>query len=184
MPDPEAALATQLANIEKTYGHPLPYWYDAIANSQLTKHSDVVAMLERDHGLPHSAAHRLSIVYRAQQRPQASGDPIDDLYVGRPASVRAIHDAVMAHILGLSDDIEVAPKKGYLSLRRRKQFAMVKPAAGHVDIGLILKETAPHGRLEDAATFNRLFTHRVRVMKPVVDQDLARWLQSAHAAAE
>lgn len=61
---------------------------------------------------------------------------------------------------------------------------MVKPAADHIDVGLILKDTAPHGRLEDAATFNRLFTHRVRVTEPVVDDDLARWLRSAHAAAQ
>jgi hypothetical protein len=62
-------------------------------------------------------------------------------------------------------DITVSPKKGYLSLRRRKQFAMIQPStATRIDLGLILPpDTAPGARLESAARWNALFTHRVRI---------------------
>ena len=80
--------------------------------------------------------------------------------------------------------MEIAPKKGYLSIRRRKQFAMIKPAARHVDLGLILPATPVSDRLESAATFNALFTHRVRVQSTSdVDAELEGWLRKAYEAA-
>ena len=48
----------------------------------------------------------------------------------------------MTAVLALGDDVEVAPKKGYLSLRRGRQFAMIQPSgAGRIDVGLILPAT-------------------------------------------
>jgi hypothetical protein len=90
----------------------------------------------------------------------------------------------MGFVSGLGPDIEVAPKKGYLSLRRRKQFAMIRPAARHVDLGLILPGRPVDARFESAANFNALFTHRVRVRSvDEVDRELVAWLKAAYDAA-
>jgi len=98
--------------------------------------------------------------------------------------LRPIHARLMAVIDAFGGDIEVAPKKGYLSLRRRKQFAMIKPAAKHIDVGIILPGRAVGGRLESAATFNALFTHRVRLRSVAeVDDELGAWLRDAYDAA-
>jgi Domain of unknown function (DUF5655)/Domain of unknown function (DUF4287) len=182
VPDPDAGLESQLRNIERTYGVPIETWFAVIEASKLTKHTDVIAMLKRDHGVAHGAAHRLSLTYRARGDGQAS-DPIEALYSGRSPEVRRIHDALMRYITALSADIEVAPKRNYISLRRRKQFAMLQPAPARVDLGLILPDTPPGNRLEAAGSFNRLFTHRVRVTQPRVDAELGSWIQKAHASA-
>jgi hypothetical protein len=181
--DPGAGIESQLRNIERTYGVPIEQWFSVIAATSLERHADIVAMLKRDHGLAHGAAHRLSIVYRERLAGPADANPVDALYRGRPPEVRAIHDALLAYVLALSADVEVAPKRGYVSLRRKKQFAMLQPAAGHVDLGLILKDAPADPRLEQAGSFNRLFTHRVRVAKPRVDRALGSWIGLAHAAA-
>ena len=81
---------------------------------------------------------------------------------------------------------DIAPKKGYLSLRRRKQFAMVQPSTvSRIDLGLILQATTPAtGRLESAAKFNPLFTHRVRITAATdLDDELRGWLAAAYALA-
>jgi hypothetical protein len=71
--------------------------------------------------------------------------------------LRPIHDQLMEVVSGLGDDVEPVPKKGYLSLRRARQFAMIQPsAADRIDVGLILKGTEPAGRLESAPGFNAL----------------------------
>jgi hypothetical protein len=87
--DIDAALQSQIRNIEATYGKPLDPWFAVIDASGLTKHNQVVAMLKSEHGLAHGAAHRVSLL--ARQRPDAGAtaapaDPADALYAGAKAS--------------------------------------------------------------------------------------------------
>lgn len=55
--DVDAALQSQIRNIETAYGKSLDHWFAIIDASGLTKHNEVVAMLKSDHGLAHGAAH-------------------------------------------------------------------------------------------------------------------------------
>jgi hypothetical protein len=198
----EDGIAAQVRNIEARYGRTLPEWFGLIAASGLTKHTEVVAMLKTDYGMAHGAAHRVSLLSRQAAAPDAAvtsggatasgpataspGEVADALYAGKKASLRPLHDQLMAEILGLGPDVSLAPKKGYVSLRRpRKQFAMIQPSgAGRIDLGLILPGVPAAGRLEAAGSFNALFTHRVRVTSAGdLDDALAGWLAAAYAAA-
>jgi Domain of unknown function (DUF5655) len=78
-----------------------------------------------------------------------------------------------------------APKKGYISLRRAKQFAMIQPSTmNRIDVGLILKDHEPTDRLESAKGFNALFTHRVRIQTVTdIDDELCGWLRHAYQRA-
>jgi len=185
----EEGLQAQIRNIEATYGKPMAEWLAIIAASGLTKHTDVVRMLKTDYGLAHGAAHRVSLVARdaaaAPADPDQDSDPVSALYTNKKAGLRPLHDALMNAILAFGDDIELAPKKGYVSLRRRKQFAMIQPsAAGRIDLGLILGDVPEQARLESAAGFNALFTHRVRVSSPEdIDTQVIGWLRQAYDRA-
>ena len=186
--DVDAALLSQIRNLEATYGKPLDHWFAVIDASGLTKHNEVVAMLKTDHGLAHGAAHRVSLL--ARQRDHADKavppDPADALYGGAKAGLRPLHDALLGEIDALGA-FDIAPKKGYLSLRRRKQFAMVQPTTtSRIDLGLILPAATPATRrLEPAATFNPLFTHRVRISAATdLDDELRGWLATAYTLAE
>ena len=54
-------------------------------------------------------------------------------------------------------------------------------AEDRIDIGLILKDAPPAARLESAAGFNALFTHRVRLSSPAdIDEQLIAWLRRAY----
>ena len=186
--DVDAALQSQIRNIETTYGKPLDYWFAVIDSSGLTKHTEVVAMLKADHGLAHGAAHRVSLLARQRGDADAAAlaDPADALYAGAKAGLRPLHDALLGEIRALGV-FEIAPTKGYLSLRRRKQFAMIQPStSSRIDLGLILPATTPTaGRLESAAKFNPLFTHRVRITAGTdLDDELRGWLATAYRLAE
>ena len=191
----EEGLQAQIRNIEAAYGKPMADWLAIIAASGLTKHTEVVAMLKSEYGMTHGAAHRVSLVARQAPpapagpdqdgRPDQDGDPAGALYTGRKADLRPLHDALMTAICAFGDDIDQVAKKGYLSLRRRKQFAMIQPSgAGRIDVGLILKDVPAGGRLEAAAGFNALFTHRVRLAGPAgLDAELMGWLRTAYDRA-
>jgi predicted transport protein len=193
----ESALQTQIRNIEIQYGRSMGEWTDLIRSSGLRRHGHIVAMLKSDHGLSHGSANRVALVALAALEGDRStaapgtdvsaaapaSDPSDLLYAGRPA-LRPIHDRLMREITSLGPDVEVAPKKGYISLRRRTQSAMVKPAAKHVDLGLILPDEPFTARFERAATWNAMFTHRVRVRSAdEVDVELAGWIRRAYDRA-
>ena len=179
----EAGLQSQIRNIEATYGRPIDEWIALISATGLERHGQIVAWLKDEHGLAHGAANRVALVYLAAAGPTPPEDAVAALYAGRPKSVRAIHDRIWHVVEGLGD-IELAPKKGYLSLRRRTQFAMLKPAAKHVDLGLILPDEPVTERLQSAAIFNALFTHRVRVRSESdVDDQLAGWIREAYDRA-
>jgi hypothetical protein len=183
--DVDAALQSQIRNIEATYGKPLDHWLAVIDASGLTKHTEVVAMLKADHGLAHGAAHRVSLLARQRHDAGVPSDPVDSLYAGAKAGLRPLHDALLTEVRALGA-FDIAPKKGYLSLRRRKQFAMIQPStASRIDLGLILPATTPAaGRLEPAATFNPLFTHRVRITAATdLDDELREWLAAAYTLA-
>ena len=70
--DVDAALQSQIRNIEATYGKPLDHWFAVIDASGLTKHNEVVAMLKGDHGLAHGAAHRVSLLARQRDHADAA----------------------------------------------------------------------------------------------------------------
>lgn len=185
MATPEEGLASQVRGIEERYGKSMSEWFAVIAASGLVKHNEVVAMLKAEHGMAHGAAHRVSLLSRQAAAPVQAPASADALYAGKKAGLRPLHEQIMAVISGLGGDVTAVPKKGYLSLRRAKQFAMIQPsAAGRIDLGLILPGVAPAGRLEPAGTFNALFTHRVRVTSADdIDTELTRWLQAAYESA-
>lgn len=184
MAKPEDGIAAQIRNIERTYGKPIADWISLVQASGLSRHTEIVAMLKTEHGMTHGAAHRVALQSRDAAAPDP-GDPVDALYAGRKADLRPIHDKLMSMVSEFGSDITQAPKKGYISLRRARQFAMVQPsAAGRLDVGLILKGVPPAGRLESASGFNALFTHRVRVHSIAdLDAELQSLLHRAYQEA-
>lgn len=149
--DIDKALATQLANIEKRTGKTLTELHAAIQKSGLSKHSELVAMLKGDFGMGHGDANTLVQVHKRSSEPAAAtNDPLDEIYVGAKAGLRPIHEQLLKQ-LGKFGAFEIAAKKGYVSLRRKKQFATVGPATkSEIEIGLNAKSEkvgAPFTRL-------------------------------------
>ena len=128
------ALATQLVNIEKRTGKAIEELKRIVRESPLTKHGELRAMLQQELGMGYGDANTLVHVAlkpdaqgAAGAAPASPDDVASAFYTGPKAALRPIHEEIMARIHELGD-FEIAPKKTYLSLRRKKQFAMVGPA--------------------------------------------------------
>jgi len=178
MPAVEEGIQSQLRNIEKEYGRTIDELVLLVNKSGLTKHNEVVAMLKQRYGMAHGAAHRVSLTARNRaEQPKPIG-------AGIKAPLQDVYNRLLKTAVALGDDVEQSPKKGYVSLRRRKQFAMLQPGARWVNLGLVLAKHPPAGRLESAEKWNALFTHRVRVATITdIDKQLDSWLRTAYAAA-
>ena len=188
----DEALENQVRNIEEKYGKSRGEWIALITESGITKHTEIIAMLKSQYGMSHGSANRLALIAReadaasiARAAKAAGSDPIDDMYSGKKADLKPLYDKLMTAITAFGNDIEVAPKKGYVSLRRKKQFAMIQPTtAARIDVGLIFKDVPATGRLESASGLNAMFTHRLRVSNiNDVDEQLIAWLKQAYDLA-
>ena len=183
----EEGIAAQIRNIESDYGKPIGQWIELVRVSGLTKHAQIVAMLKAEHGMRHGAAHRIALLAltAAQPAPTNAVAALDVLYAGKKAALRPVHEALIAAVHAFGNDIEEIPKKGYISLRRAKQFAMIQPSTmNRVDVGLILRDHEPTDRLESAKGFNAPFTHRVRIQTVTdIDDELRGWLRHAYQSA-
>ena len=152
MTDPEQARATQLRNIEARTGHDLATLRAAIAGSGKVKHGEIRSWVMESYGLGYGDANALAHVAAKSGAeggaPDASNDDVlADIYTGKKAHLRAVHDAVIEAIRTFGD-FETAPKKGYVSLRRKKQFATLGPkSAERVELGVNLKDDIASARI-------------------------------------
>lgn len=188
MANPDDATATMIANLREKTGKTIEQWVAAAKSSGKTKHGEIVSWLKGDHGMGHGYA---NLVAHATLDPgvidaATGGGGGDDLlaaqYAGAKAGLTPIYDKLIAAVAKFGGDVEVSPKKTYVSLRRSKQFALVQPStAARIDVGIQLKGTAPAGRLEASGSFNAMVSHRVRVEKAGdVDAELIGWLRKAY----
>ena len=161
-----------------------------VRSSGLTKHGEIRDMLKRDLGMGHGDANTLvhvvlkSDAAAASQGRKGEDAVLDEIYSGAKAALRPIHDKVMAAVATFGP-FEVAPKKGYVSLRGKKQFAMIGPATkSQVEIGLNMKGTAATARLA-AVPPGGMCQYKVRVSEvSEVDAQLLGWIRQAYDAAQ
>jgi predicted transport protein len=179
----EEQIASQIANIERTTGRSMADWIEIVRASGLEKHAQVVGMLKAEHDLGHGNANRIAIEAREADAGGApSGeDLVASQYAGRNEALRPAYDAVAALVRGFGDDVELAPKKAYVSLRRRKQFGQVGPASGQLEVCLNLPGAEPNERL---AAISGMATHRVRIADASgLDDELIGWIREAYDRA-
>jgi len=183
---PEAMAQTMIANLKEKTGKTLEQWLTVVGSSGLEKHGEIVKHLKTGHGVTHGFANLIAHKAREQSAPAASGDVlVEAQYAGPKSQLRPIYDKLAKTIGGFGKDVEIAPKKSYVSLRRSKQFGLIQPSTRtRVDVGINLKGAEPAGRLEASGSFNAMVSHRVRLESvDDVDDALIDWLRQAYERA-
>ena len=183
--DPQ--LQTMIDNMPEKTGKSLTEWYEVLNAAKLAKHGEILKLLKGEHGVTHGYANTISILWRQQGEggAPAEEDLVAAQYSGPKAELRPIYDAVLAAVGGFGSDVEVAPKKTYVSLRRSKQFAIAKAATKtRFDLGLNLKGEEATERLEGGKVFSGMCSHLVRLTSAEqVDDEVVAWLRQAYDRA-
>ena len=194
MTDPQAATLTQLRNIQTKTGKTIAELHAVLAGSGLAKTGERRTLLMEQFKLGYGDANAVALFYgkpvpdlgatAAPAKPAvADGDPLAAIYTGAKAGLRPLHESVMAFVNSLGP-FESAPKKAYISLRRKKQFAMVGPATQDaIEIGLNAKDLPAHARLKVQPPGSMCqATTRISTAKEV-DAALKAWIKQAYDAA-
>jgi hypothetical protein len=183
----DRAIDTQLRNIQTKTGKTLEQLREFLHKSGLTKHGELRSLLMRDFGLGHGDANTVVHVCLKSDGASAAAaagattdDVLAEIYAGPKGALRPIHDAFMAAIQPLGP-FEIAPKKGYVSLRRKKQFAMIGPGTkARVDIGINMKGVKGTARLVEQPP-GGMCQYKVTVTDPgEVNTELIGWIRRAY----
>jgi len=188
MADPKDAVATMIRNLEEKTGRSLDAWVKLASKQNLSKHGAIVTWLKSEHELGHGYANLVALESLKGGSVTASDDDalLEAQYGGAKAVLRPVYDQLKTAIAKFGPDVEFAPKKANVSVRRAKQFALLQPStATRFDVGIQLKGVPAKGRLEASGSFSAMVSHRVRVESAKdIDAELVGWLKQAYEAAK
>jgi len=180
----DKATQTQLDNIQKKTGKSLTQLTTFVKKSGLSKHGEIRNMLKEKLGLGHGDANLVAhISLKSDGASLAKGRSLDAIYTGAKADFRPIHEKLMKHINKFGE-FEIAPKKGYVSLRRKKQFAMIGPKTNtRFEVGINAKDFKKSKRLleQPKGSMCNYIVNLTDVKE--VDAELIAWLKSAYESA-
>lgn len=186
----DKARKTQLSNIQNKTGKNLEEIRAMIRTSGLTKHSELRQMFIDKFGLGFGDASSLvhfALQTDGQSAAEANQMDMDEIlsgiYTASKAPLRPLHEKVMDQVIKLGE-FTIAPKKTYLSLRRKRQFAMLGPGTrGRLEIGLNMKNIPASDRLQAEAPGGMCQYKVFLTTEQEIDNELIGYLKIAYDSA-
>lgn len=175
----DKALQTMIDNMPEKTGKSLVEWKKILKEKDFAKHSEGVKFLKSEHGVTHGFAN--TIVTLSKDDNSSAEDLVKAQYEGKEKLV-PIYEKLIAYVKSLGADVSIAPKKASVSVIRKRQFVLIKPATKtRVDLGLKLKDKATTDRLGNSGPFGTMCTHRVQISDvSEIDDELKAWISEAY----
>ena len=170
-----------LGNTGKTLGE----WIEIVSASKIEKHKEIMDFLKSEHRLSHGFANQIALKSKKSDAASIDDDVLlENQYRGKEA-LKPIYEKLVAEIVKFGTDITLTPKKDSVSIIRKKQFALIKPASKtRIDLGLKFKDKPTTARLENSGPFGSMCTHRVQITSvEQVDDELLNWIKEAYLGA-
>ncbi|MCK8522558.1 DUF4287 domain-containing protein [Aquimarina sp. D1M17] len=175
----DKALQTMIANMPEKTGKSLDEWKSILKDKAFAKHSEGVKYLKTEFNVSHGFAN--TIVTLSKEESHAPDDLVTLQYKGKENLI-PIYKELIDYVSSLGQDVTITPKKGSVSVIRKRQFVLIKPATKtRIDLGFKLKDKPTTDRLENSGPFGTMCTHRVRISAiDEVDEELKRWIFEAY----
>jgi predicted transport protein len=178
----DKATQTMIDNLHKNTGKSLEQWIAIVKSQNIVKHGEVIKFLKEKHELTHGFANL--VAHKANESDAGSAENQNELitkqYQGKE-HFKPIYDKLISEIQTFGNDIEIAPKNSYVSLRRKKQFATLNPATKtRFEIGINLKGQEPQGKLEPEKP-NSMCSHKINLTDlKDIDKEVIDWIKTAY----
>lgn len=175
----DKALKTMIDNMPEKTGKSLDEWKMILKEKSFEKHSEAVKYLKTEHNVTHGFAN--TIVTLSKEEKNDPEDLVDAQYAGKESLI-PVYNELITFIKTLGSDITITPKKGSVSIIRKRQFVLIKPATKtRIDLGFKLKDKPVSERLENSGPFGTMCTHRVKISEAKeIDNELKDWIKEAY----
>jgi predicted transport protein len=183
----DKATQTMIENLHRNTGKTLAQWIETISTENLEKHGEIIKYLKEKHGFTHGFANLVALKSKGSDSGSAenSDELITKQYQGKE-HLKPIYDRLIADILEFGNDVEIAPKNAYVSLRRKKQFAILQPATKtRFEIGINLKGQQAKGKLEAITAAYSMCSHKISLSGiDDIDLEVIGWIRTAYEGAK
>jgi predicted transport protein len=179
----DKALQTMIDNMPEKTGKSLEEWFGILKTKSFTKHGEFMNFLKKENGVTHGFANTIVQLYKKNPE-EKEEDLVVTQYKGKE-HFKPIYEKLVKEIGQFGGDVELAPKKAYVSVRRKRQFAILQPSTkSRFDIGLNIKGKEPEGSLEKAGSWNSMCTHRIKTgqLEDITPEVIA-WIKEAYEGA-
>ncbi len=168
-----------ISNMPEKTGKSLDEWKKILKEKSFSKHSEGVKFLKTEHNVTHGFAN--TIVTLSREEPSSEVDLVAIQYKGKD-NLLPIYNELIIYVNSLGKDVTVIPKKGSVSIIRKRQFVLIKPATKtRIDLGFKLKDKPTTERLKSSGPFGTMCTHRVQISDiKDVNTELKDWIKEAY----
>lgn len=181
----DKAEQTMLDNLHKNTGKTLKQWVEIIKKRNFEKHGQIMKFLKEEHSFTHGFANMVAMKSRGADAGSVENkdELIDKQYKGKE-HLKPLYDKLIKEIRKFGKDVEITPKNAYVSLRRKKQFAILQPATKtRFQIGVNLKGQKPKGKLT-AEKPNSMCSHKINLADiKDIDKEVMEWIKKAYENA-
>jgi len=186
MASPQEMMDKMLGNLVEKTGHELSHWIKVVQSSGELKHNSIIKYLKSNHNITHGYANLIAFKFReTTEENDSPEDWVKNQYAGAKSELKPIYDKLVSIVKSFGNDVDVSPRKSYVSIRRSKQFAIFKASTKtRLDVGFVLKGEAETERLKSGKQFSGMMTHHIEIFSMSnIDSELKDWLKSAYNKA-
>ena len=181
--DTAAMAAKMIENLKINTGKSLEQWITIVRAKKISKHSEIIKFLKQEHSFTHGFANLIALKTRESDADSFKNkDDLVDLQYKGKEHFKSLYDKLVAEIEQFGNNIEIAPKKAYVSLRTKKQFAILNPVTkSRFEIGLIIKDQKGEGVLEEIKTSNSMCSHKINLSSiEEINHEVMNWIKIAY----
>jgi len=179
----DQAEKTMLDNLYKNTGKTLEEWIVIVKKENFGKHTEILKFLKEQYLLTHGFANLVALKSKGTDAGSVENkdELIEKQYKGKE-HFKPIYDQLIKIALQLGKDVEIAPKNANVSLRRKKQFALLHPITKtRFELGINLKGHPSQGKLEAIITPNAMCSHRINLVNLTdIDTEVIEWIGKAY----
>lgn len=183
----DPAVKNMIDNLETKTGVAFDEWKKRALDSGFEKHGQIVKYLKTEHGLTHGYANLVSMKAREADSDSVKDKDslVTDQYKGKEHFL-PLYDKLKSLALSFGDNVELSPKKSYVSLRTKKQFGCLKPATKtRFEIGLNIRGgQESEGVLKAINKANAMFSHQIDITsEDEITEEVISWMKHAYAGS-
>ena len=127
--------------LEASTGKSLKEWMAIMERTGLSKHNEMLAHMKSEHGFNHMQANFLTYIYKNDGKPvySAGADATAALFEKKEAW-RPLYDKLADLISKNISETKFIPKKGYMSIAGKREYAVARIMTKEIRVGMDLGE--------------------------------------------